>query len=270
MFGFFKSKKTSTSDNKHAPGEPVIVALLLEGMTFPVDAFLKDVAKAHISGNSVKDINRGDGNVFSFQVNDELIALALMPAPYPAKDLEGPLSTSWMWPPQPPIETIKRHSSHLLITMTGGTGDPVRRRLIITAITALAAKQPGVMAIYWAEATHLIYPPVFIEMAKKITSPKAPPLYLWIDLRAFRNDDGTSGLFTTGLKPLGHMEIEIPKINMQIGELREWLINIMYYLLAKGPILKDGETIGTSAEQQIQIQHCPSMFGHSGNVMRLG
>jgi hypothetical protein len=269
MFGFFKKKPADSSKNKLGPGEPIIAALLLEGDSFPVDAFLKQAAKARIAGKAVSGINRSEGGVFSFEVGDEFLALALMPAPYPAGDLEGPIATSWMWPPQPPIANVKQHRSHLLITMTGGAADRVRRRLILTAVTALAAKQPGVMAVYWAEAALVIFPPLFVDMAEQINSPQAPPLYLWVDLRAFRNEDGTTGLFTTGLSSLGHMEIEIPRIEMEPGELREWLLNIMYYLLENGPVLKDGETIGMTAEQQIRIRHCPSSFGHPGKVICL-
>jgi hypothetical protein len=269
MFGFFKKKQADSSKDKVGTGAPIISALLLEAESFPVDTILNQAAKTRIAGKATSSINRGGGGVFSFDVGDELLALALMPVPYPAADLEGPIATSWMWPPQPPIENVKRHRSHLLITMTGGTADPVRRRLILTAVTALAAKQPGVMAVYWGEATLVIYPPVFVNMAEKINSPQAPPLYLWVDLRALRNDDGTTGLFTTGLSPLGHMEIEIPRIEMEPGDLREWLLNIMYYLLENGPVLKDGQTIGMSAEQQIRIRHCPSSFGHPGKVIRL-
>jgi hypothetical protein len=65
------------------------------------------------------------------------------------------------------------------------------------------------------------------------------------------------------------MEIEIPRIEMAPGELREWLINIIFYLLENGPVLKDGETIGGSADEKIRIRHCPSSFGHSGTVIRL-
>src|SRR5690606_4580632 len=126
-----------------------------------------------------------------------------------------PIATSWMWPQQPPIETVKRHRSHLLITAMGGAGAPVQRRLVLTAVTALAARQPGVMAVYWPEATLVHFPPVFISMAEEMNSPEAPPLYLWVDLRAFQNEDGTIGLFTTGLSALGHMEIEIPSIDME-------------------------------------------------------
>jgi hypothetical protein len=242
---------------------------LLEGETFPVDAFLKEVAKTRIQGKSASEIDRGKGTVFSFKVGDEVFGLALIPAPYPAADLDGPIATSWMWPKQPPIADLKKHRSHLLVTMMGGAMDRVRRRLMLTAVTALAARQAGVMAVYWPEATLVLFPPLFVNMAEEINTPEVPPLYLWVDLRAFRNEDGTTGLFTTGLARLGHMEIEIPSIEMEPGELREWLLNIMYYLLENGPVLQDGQTIGMSAEQKIQIRHCPSSFGHTGRVIRL-
>lgn len=268
MFSLFKKKQAAPND-KLGRGAPVISAILLEGDSFPVEAFLKQAAKIKMAGNAVSNIESGDGSVFSFEVGDEFLALALMPAPYPASDLEGPLATSWMWPSKPPIENVKQHRSHVLITMAGGSADPIRRRLILTAVTALAAKQPGVMAVYWPEATHVVFPPVFVDMAETINSAEAPPLHLWVDLRARRNTDGTTGLFTTGLVPLGHMEIEIPSIDMEPGELREWLFNVLFYLLENGPVLKHGQTIGMTAEQQIRIQHCPSSFGHSGKVIRL-
>jgi hypothetical protein len=269
MFGSAPPTPARPAQGKLGSGKAIITALLLEGNSFPVDAFLNDVAKERISGATASDINRGDGGVFSFNVRDEFLALILMPTPYPSADLEGPLATSWMWPPQPPIESVKRHRSHLLITATGGDADPVRRRLVITAVTAIAAKQPGVMAVYWPEAALVVYPPLFVNMAETINSPEAPPLYLWVDLRAFRNEDGTTGLFTAGLSALGHMEMEMPRIDMEPGELREWLLNIMYYLLENGPVLEDGQTIGMTADQQIHIRHCPSSFGHPGKVIRL-
>jgi hypothetical protein len=199
MFGFSRKKQADPPTGKLGPGGPIISALLLEAESFPVDAFLKQLAKTRIAGQRSGGIDRGDGGVFSFDVGDEFFALALMPAPYPASDLDGPIATSWMWPRQPPIETVKRHRSHLLVTATGGAADPIRRRLALTAVTALAAKQPGVMAVYWPEATLVHFPPVFINMAEEINSPDAPPLYLWVDLRALCNQDGTTGLFTTGL-----------------------------------------------------------------------
>jgi hypothetical protein len=153
--------------------------------------------------------------------------------------------------------------------MIGGAEAPVRRRLTLTAVIALAAKQSGVMAVYWGDASLVIFPPVFVAMAEEMNTLQSPPLYLWVDLRAIRNEDGTAGLFTVGLAALGHLEIEIPRIKIEIGELREWLVEIMCYLLENGPVLMDGQTIGMSAEQKLRIRHCPSIFGHPGQVICL-
>jgi hypothetical protein len=269
MFDFFKKKQVD-SPNKASwgGGVPIMSAVLLEQESFASDSFLKQMAKTRVRGKAVSDIKPEQGGVFSFDVGGESLVFLHVKAPYP-DDLEGPIATSWLWPREPPIENVKKHRSFLQVTMIGGAEDPVRRRLTLTAVTALAAKQSGVMAVYWADASLVIFPPLFIDMAEETNTPQSPPLYLWIDLRAFRNEDGTTGLFTAGLAALGHMEIEIPRIKMEIGELREWLVEIMRYLLENGPVLMDGQTIEMSAEQKIRIRHRPSIFGHPGQVIRL-
>ncbi len=249
-------------------GIPVISALLLMGDTFPFADLKKQLATFNVLGRSPNDIRFEDG-LLSFQLGDELFVLALMSAPYPWSDLEGPCATAWMWPKNMPAIGLKHHRTHLLVTMISGRSNPVRRRLMLTAVTAAAAQQPGVMGIYWGDSTMVHYPKIFGEMAHLVTTQNAPPLYLWVDYRLFRNPNGTTGLFTTGLKALGHMEIEIPSIKMPVGKLREWAMNISQYLLTNGPVLKDGNTIGMTAEQQIRIRHRPSMFGRRDMVLRM-
>jgi hypothetical protein len=264
----FWKKKTDSPKESRGPEGPVGSVLLLERESFTIDSFLEQIAKTCVAGKAVSDIKRDKEGAFSFDVGDAFFACLHVEAKYP-DDLKGPIATTWLWPREPLIENVKRHRSFLHITMIGGSEDPVRRRLILTAVTALAAKQPGVMAVYWGDASLVIFPALFVSMAEEINTPQSPPLYLWVDLRAFRNEDGTTGLFTIGLTKLGHMEIEIPRIKMEIGELREWLRDIICYLLENGPVLLDGQTIGMSAEQQIRIRHCPSIFGHAGQVIRL-
>jgi hypothetical protein len=116
------------------------------------------MAKTRVRGKIVTDIKPEKEGGFSFQVGDEFFAFLHVSAPYP-DDLEGPIAASWMWPRQPSIENVKQHRSFLQVTMTGGAEDPVRRRLTLTAVTALAAKQSGVMAVYWQEASLVIFPP---------------------------------------------------------------------------------------------------------------
>lgn len=100
MFGFFKKKQPQSSKGQLGPGGPVISAMLLEGESFPIDDFLKEIATAKIAGIRASDIENNGEGVFSFRVGDELFALTVMP-PYPASELEGPIATSLIWPPKP-------------------------------------------------------------------------------------------------------------------------------------------------------------------------
>jgi hypothetical protein len=268
MFGLFKKKQPTPVQNDIEEDGPIVVALLLESASFPIEAFLKEVAKTHFAGRKAKDIGREDSNVFGFQLADDIFACVLIDVPAPS-DVEGPLETAWMWPKEFPISKVKKHRAHLLMTMTGGKASRVERRLVMTAVTALAANQPGVLAVWWMEATQVLYPPVFIEMAREFNAPDKVPLYLWVDVRIFGNEDGTLGMFTTGLKPLGLMELEIPRIEIDPEELREWTMSIMYYMMDKGPVLLDGQTIGMTEDHKMKIKHRAGSFGQGGKVIRL-
>jgi len=249
--------------------EPILAFVLLEGNEFSFESFINQLFETPMADVWAEAFEGPDDGMFRFVLDDESVTVMLLPSQYPLDDLEGPMETSLLWPEEEPIERLRKHQTHLLIAVAGGEGAAIRRRMLLTAVTGLAAGQQGVMAVYWPEATHLVYPPLFAEMAAEIASSEAPPLWLWLDLRVFRNDDGTSGLFTTGLRSLGFMEIEIPRVDMPPGELREWVLDIVYYLIENGPVLNDGNTIGATEEQRFLIRHRPSQFGHEGDVLCL-
>jgi hypothetical protein len=95
------------------------------------------------------------------------------------------------------------------------------------------------------------------------------PLYLWIDFRCYPESKSAYTLFTTGLKSLGFMEIEIFKSRCAPSELVDAAFNVAHYLLDKGPILKDGDTIGTRVDECIRITHVKSFLERSETVYRL-
>jgi hypothetical protein len=268
MFGLKRGKGRPESDKPSPGGEPLMSAVLMADESFPTDAFQRELEHADIGQQQPADVHTSQG-CLAFGLGDELVAIAPMKAPYPWSDLEGYCETARMWPPDVSPMSLKQHRSHVLITMMGGKSDPVARRLTLTRLTAIAAKQTGVVGVVWPEGTLVHFPPIFIEMTEVIGSSEAPPLYLWVDFRLFRNDDGSFGLFTTGLTALGRMEIEIPTSHMKPGELREWVVGIAYYVLDQGPLLKHGDTIGMTAEQKVRVRHAKSMFHRSGLVLRM-
>jgi Domain of unknown function (DUF4261) len=108
---------------------------------------------------------------------------------------------------------------------------------------------------------------LFQELAGVL--PGGLPVYLWVDVRVGPSPGGSSTGFTVGLSALGHMEFETLDSPRPASELREWLFNLATSVLANGPVIQDGNTVGADAHQRIRVVYAPSPFGHPGQVMRL-
>jgi len=210
-----------------------------------------------------------DQHMLSFDIGDDAhVILALMPEPIPWSDLEGPCATSVLWPDAAKI--LKPHKAHLLVTvMFEGDQTPVEKSKLLTQVTAAILHTcDAALGVYWCNATLVIPPPLFREFAVKIL-PLGPPIHIWVDFRVGRNEQGKTSGFTTGLRALGHMELETENSPEPPGELRSRFEGLIAYLLENGPVIRDGDTLGEDANERIKAIHAPSSFGHEGTVMRL-
>ncbi len=272
MFSWFKNLFSAPSQSQSAKAAdndgPAIAIPLLKGASFPFETIAGPLAKLRPAGKKVTDIDIKD-LMLMCTVDGVIVALALMPAPVPGADLQGPCATSIMWPKGTSADTVKAHKSHIIATAIGGKATPLQRRLILSQIIALLASHPDLLGIYWPESSTVHHPTVFADFAQNPQAADLLPLFVWIDFRTGKNPDGTSICFTQGLNALGLMEIEYPKSSMAPADLREWMQNIAKYLLDNGPVLLHGQTIGGSAEEKIKITHVPSQFGSPSKVIHL-
>ena len=65
------------------------------------------------------------------------------------------------------------------------------------------------------------------------------------------------------------MELEAQNSPEPPGKLRERFFNTACYLLENGPVIRDGDTVGDSAEDKIKVVYADSAFGNPKKVMRL-
>ena len=72
----------------------------------------------------------------------------------------------------------------------------------------------------------------------------------------------------TGLSDFGKMEMEIIDSNKSIQEINEMMFNITHYVIAYNVTLRDGETIGLSAEQKLKISESKGKF-LGGNTLKI-
>ncbi|MCU0877404.1 MAG: DUF4261 domain-containing protein [Pirellulaceae bacterium] len=206
------------------------------------------------------------GGTLSFRVGPSLVVLGLMPAPIPWGDLEGPCATSWLWPKA--AEELRPHRQHLIVTVMSDEPPLAQTKLLTQAVASIIATCPQTIGVYWGNATLVISPPVFREFAVEML-PDGVPLPMWVDFRVGPGPDGKMNGFTHGMQALGLMEIETQNSPESAGGLRERLMSLCGYLLENGPVIKDGDTVGESAQERIRVVYSPSAFGNKERVMRL-
>lgn len=100
MFNSRKDKASSTGSSptpaESRGGGPLIAALLLDRLDFDVAAARQAIGAGKIAGVSADDV-RIDKGILSYKLDEEMLFVAPMGAPYPWSDLEGPCHTSWMY-----------------------------------------------------------------------------------------------------------------------------------------------------------------------------
>jgi hypothetical protein len=203
---------------------------------------------------------------FVFGLGKDHAAIALLPAPIPWSNLEGPCATAWWWPEA--TERMKGHRAHVLVALVGETGNPVQRHITFTHLTAAVASHTDAVGIYWGGGRLVHDPQAFIEEAQNV-SPANLPLSLWIDFRVETNDDGSHRLFTTGMKAFGKMEIEIPHSKNKPVDVFNFACSIADYVITNNPNIEDGHTMGRSATEKIRATYTPSMYDSTITVLRL-
>jgi len=222
---------------------------------------------ASLSGITVSPLTvEAQESTLAFPLDGNTAAVAILPAPIPWSNLEGPCETAWWWPDA--SEKMRAHNSHLLVALRGESGNAARQSIALTHLTAAVAAHVDAAGIYWGGGALVHDPQVFLEEARN-ASENNLPLHLWIDFRIESNDDGTLRLFTTGMKTFDRMEIEIPHSGREPAEVFEFAYSIADYILSRGAEVRDGHTVGRREDEKVLATHAPSLWDNQMTVLRL-
>ncbi len=202
----------------------------------------------------------------SFGGAESTFSVTLSPSPMPWSELVGPCETAWHWPQA--TKRLQVHSAHLVVTATSSTLDVIDLTLALTRVVAAAALATPALGIYWDAAMQVHNVKNFVVEAEKATRTQLP-LYLWLRFGLVREDDGSNSLYTTGLSELDRMEVELPHSALDPQTMVDRAFNIAHYLLEKGPVLDDGQTIGVSEDERFIIAHAPSILDPERRVYSL-
>lgn len=227
----------------------------------------RDLAKNWPALPASADVEETKDNTLAFRLGDADVIIAVMSAPVPWSDLEGPCATSILWPDA--AAALEPHKTHAIVVVTG-EADPVALSKLLTQATAsVMATSPEALGVYWCNALLVVPKEMFIDFAVEVL-PTELPLPIWVDFRVMQDGPETCMGFTTGMGSLGHMEFETSGAPAAPRALYDQLVNLAYYVLENGPVLQHGHTVGQDEhDRAIRIVHGASLVGHEGEVIRL-
>lgn len=248
--------------------DPMLVAFVLLGAgAQPVTGLALSRAWAQTwPGEQPLHIDSSDGDALAFDVMGATGFVSHMPAPVPWGDVEGPAACAWHWPEA--VSVLKLHASHLVVGVSGQHLEPKSEASLLTLLAAaVCTATPHALGVYWGAGTSVTSAEQFIELAYEMT-PESLPLIAWVEFRVFPGDRSRGwNVFTTGLGALGLMEIEVRDVQGDPSALLDKVMNIADYLTQAGPLLKDGDTIGSSPSEKMRVHHASSAWNRPGNVL---
>lgn len=180
-----------------------------------------------------------------FELDGLLAAVSLMPAPVPDGEAEANAAGNYLWPEAK--EQAAKHQAHLLVVVTGD--DARRAGELFVKLGATCCGLPEALGFY-VNGT-VFEPRAYREFAEVMRDGELPILNLvWFGL--YVGEAGVGGC-TNGLAAFGKDEIEILPSEADPAELRNFLMDVAYYVLSQDADLQDGDTIGFSEEQKLPI-----------------
>ena len=212
------------------------------------------------------DLTRAEADSLVFQFEGETAAMSLLAEPMPSEEIQRAVAAAWYWPTA--AESLVRPSAQILVGVLPDLGDWVESALRLTKLAAAVADAANAEAVFWASAGLVHSPAAFADYARQM-SRQDLPLYLWIDFHLDREPDGTSALYTTGLTAFQSPEIEVYGSRREPRSLVARVYDIVHYLLLKGAVLHEGDTIGRSGEEKIEIHLGPSRRDLAARVLQL-
>lgn len=249
LFDFFKKRKNiEVAVEKRANSVILSMPLFKNNESYDIQkviSHLKDYWKLDITDSD--DVN---DETAVFSINGQMVAIAAMPAPVPTDEIESAANYNYMWPEA--MGELKGCTRHAIVTVLSSDKPPVDRHFILSKMLCSILMTSNCVGIYQGNETLLMQPDYYLNCLDYLKDGDIP-VPIWVYIGVSRNDNNETSLYTYGLTGFDKHEIEIIDSKKDANNLYELMINISAYIIGQDVTLRDGETIGVSAEQRLSI-----------------
>ena len=211
----------------------------------------------------VKDPQDKD-DIISIDVGSGSALITLLPSPIPAGELQETCKYAWHW--KEACEAVRDHKAHFLVVLINGPTNRLDAAVLQTHIVATVIEASNAVAAYWG--TNLQSRDSFLKGSFGVSASQIP-IMLWVSFRLSRETSGNFSMSTKGLADFGLMELEAKDAPMPGADLFDLVTGVSQYLISRGPVIGDGDTVGQSANQRIKVRHMDSYWNEGQKVYRI-
>lgn len=205
-----------------------------------------------------------------FETGNVMVVAGFMPGPVPGREVIESAEMSLMWPD---AAAQVGHKAHVVLFATGLNGAVPSAVEVAWGATRVAAgmmKACDACAYYVGGASVVHKPEFVVKVAAAAAGRGAIPVPLWVNPLVTPDGGGRFSASTIGLESLGHREFEIVACKRDPRDLMAMLCGLAEYVLTNGPVLRDGETFGPTAQDRWPVHVGKGKLGKDGDVIRLG
>ena len=238
--------------------------VLLDEVRFDAEKYVKNLKEDW--GMSYDFEITHDNSTIIADNNGMILTASLMPAPIPDNEAVEQAKTNYRW--KEAVEAAEKHKAHLLVSVINrGDVDNIEGAKHYVKLLANATKQEGCLGINILGT--VIHPQMYYDFAKLYDENDDFPIENIVYIGLYGDENNTVSGYTYGLEQFGKKELEIIKSSEEAEEVYNFLASISDYIITSDVVLNDGETIGFSEEQKIQISVSEGI-ALDGETIKLG
>lgn len=237
------------SQNETQPGGDFLGFVLLSTPEFDVETFratLKEDWGIEYPDNP--EDSEGEGKAIAFENNGMMVTIGLMEIKVPDDEAEYWANSNFMTREES-VAAARNHQAHLLVAVLGGEKAPLAAGELFVKAASTCLKADNALGIYDCGTVWL--PKDYIESAM-VMKEGGFPLGDLVFIGLYQDERGISG-WTNGLSSFGKEELEIIDSSQPPSEVYDLLWNVSAYVIQEGAVLRDGQTLGFSAEQKLSL-----------------
>ena len=238
--------------------------VLLDEVRFDAEKYVKNLKEDW--GMSYDFEITHDNSTIIADNNGMILTASLMPAPIPDNEAVEQAKTNYRW--KEAVEAAEKHKAHLLVSVINrGDVDNIEGAKHYVKLLANATKQEGCLGINILGT--VIHPQMYYDFAKLYDENDDFPIENIVYIGLYGDENNTVSGYTYGIEQFGKKELEIIKSSEEAEEVYNFLASISDYIITSDVVLNDGETIGFSEEQKIQISVSKGI-ALDGETIKLG